>query len=307
MEKDEGLVLAKEYNVKFYPTFIFVDGNGKLVHRGCGSQPLKSFMELANNALNPDKQLISLEEKFNSGKRDAAFIITYLRALDAGCAGTDKVTEEYFKTQKESDLTTQINWTIFFQFDNSYKSREFKYLLANKDLFEDLYTKDSVDMKINNTLDNELYQVTYKDKTGKAFEPFIQDLEKMQLPNVEEIKLKGNMNLAAKNNKWKEYAENAVLYIDKYKLNDANTLNEVAWKFYEKIEDKALLEKAVGWSKQSVTLTPNAAFYDTYACLTFKLGKKEEAIKLEEQALKLAKESGESTTEYEKNIEKFKK
>jgi len=307
MEKDEGPGLAKEYGIRAYPTFLFVDGNGKLIHRGCGSQPLKSFMELGSNALNPDKQLAKLEEQFNAGKREASFILSYLYALDAGCASTEKVKDEYFITQKESDLTSRTNWTIFYQFDNNYKSREFKYLLNHQENFSEIYTKDSVNMKINSTIDKELYRVTHKDKTGKAFDEFIKDIEQLNLPNKEEIKIKGKMNLAVVNGKWKDYADNAVVYIDKYKMDDPNTLNEVAWNFYEKITDKTLLEKAAGWAKQSVTLKPGAFNYDTYACLMFKLGNKEEAIKLEEQALKLAKESGESTSDYEKKIEEFKK
>lgn len=307
MEKDEGLVIAKEYGIKAYPTFIFVDGDGKLLHRGCGSQPKKSFLELASSALNPEKQLMKLDEQFNNGKREASFILLYLRALDAGCANTTKVKEEYFKTQNESDLTSGMNWKIFFQFDDSYTSREFKYFLSHKEDFAKLYTMDSVNMKINSTIDNELYKVTYKDKTGKAFDEFIKEIESYNLPNYEEIKLKGKMNKAVVKGDWKEYGDIASIYIEKYKMNDPYTLNEVAWKFYEKVSNKALLEKAVLWSKQSVYLNPSSAYYDTYACLTFKLGKKEEAIRLEEQALKLAKENGESTSDYEKQLEEFKK
>ncbi len=307
MEKGEGLDIAKEYGIKAYPTFIFIDGDGKLVHRGCGSQPLKSFIELGNNALNPEKQLLKLEEQFNTGKRNASFILSYLQALDAGCANTTKVKEDYFKTQKEADLISQVNWSIFFQFDNSFKSKEFIYLVNHKEDFAKLYTMDSVNLKINTTIENELYRTTRNDKTGKAFDDFIKDIESLKLPNIEELKLKGKMNLAAGNNNWEDYAATAIIYIDKYKLNDANTLNEVAWNFFEKITNKDLLEKAANWAKQSVKLSPRSANYDTYANLMFKLGNKEEAIKLEEQALKLAKESGESTIDYEKKIEEFKK
>ncbi|MCS3870718.1 thiol:disulfide interchange protein [Chryseobacterium ginsenosidimutans] len=43
MEKGEGVDLAKKYNVKAFPTYLFVDGNGEVVHRNfriCGRKRL---------------------------------------------------------------------------------------------------------------------------------------------------------------------------------------------------------------------------------------------------------------------------
>lgn len=37
MEKGEGLEIAKTYSVQAYPTYLYVDGDGNLVHRVVGS------------------------------------------------------------------------------------------------------------------------------------------------------------------------------------------------------------------------------------------------------------------------------
>jgi thiol-disulfide isomerase/thioredoxin len=307
MEKDEGLMLSKEYNINRYPTFIFADGDGNLVHRGCGLQPVNSFIELGNNALDPQKHFINYEEQYKKGNRDASFILSYLRVMEAGGVNIKEVKDDYFITQKESDLTSQINWAILYRFTNDLKSREFKYIMNHKDEYAKIYTLDSVNMLIDYNISMALIPVVFKDTTGKAFSDFMVDIKKSKVPNVEEIELCGKMFLTSAKEKWNDYAVIAVAYIEKYKMDDSRELNDVAWNFYENINDKSLLEKALIWAKQSVNLKPRDTNYDTYACLMFKLGNKDEAIKLEEEAIKFAKEMGKPTTEYEKNIEKFKK
>lgn len=64
-------------------------------------------------------------------------------------------------------------------------------------------------------------------------------------------------------------------------------LNNFAWTFFENESDKAKLQKALAWSKRSLDLSPNSWMYrDTYANLLYKLGKKQDAIAQEENALK---------------------
>lgn len=51
MEKGVGPSLAKKYNVTAYPTFLFIDGSGKLVHTGLGFQEADAFIEIGKTAL----------------------------------------------------------------------------------------------------------------------------------------------------------------------------------------------------------------------------------------------------------------
>lgn len=62
MEKGEGPDFAKKYNVHFYPTYLFFNPNGELVHVSGGAKEAKAFITDAENALNPEKQLFSLKK-----------------------------------------------------------------------------------------------------------------------------------------------------------------------------------------------------------------------------------------------------
>lgn len=67
----------------------------------------------------------------------------------------------------------------------------------------------------------------------------------------------------------------------------SSALNKNAWYFFEHITDVNSLQDALRWSERSVQLVPNkSTFIDTYANLLYKLGRKEEAIAKEKEALR---------------------
>lgn len=51
MEKGEGPAIAEKYKIKAYPTFLYINGEGQLVHRGGGYQKADKFIELGKDAL----------------------------------------------------------------------------------------------------------------------------------------------------------------------------------------------------------------------------------------------------------------
>lgn len=89
---------------------------------------------------------------------------------------------------------------------------------------------------------------------------------------------------------------------DKY----SQTLNEIAWNFFEKVADTKALENALRWSKRSLEIYPdNHMFIDTYANLLYKLGRNEDAIVKETEALNFAKSTKSDTKGYEKTLKKM--
>lgn len=51
-EKGEGMELARKYNVRGYPTLIFIDGNGKVIAQTAGYRNPKQLIELGNKIVN---------------------------------------------------------------------------------------------------------------------------------------------------------------------------------------------------------------------------------------------------------------
>ena len=51
MEKGEGPRLAKIYKVGSYPTFLYIEANGRLIHRAIGAKSVDKMLEEAGKAL----------------------------------------------------------------------------------------------------------------------------------------------------------------------------------------------------------------------------------------------------------------
>jgi thiol-disulfide isomerase/thioredoxin len=76
MEKGEGLEIAKKYEIKSYPTLLFLDANGEVMHRDMGSRSVDNFIKLGETALNPEKNSASIIKKIKNGEVTAA-TVTY--------------------------------------------------------------------------------------------------------------------------------------------------------------------------------------------------------------------------------------
>ncbi|WP_435525437.1 thioredoxin family protein [Chryseobacterium indoltheticum] len=79
MEKGEGIDLAKKYNVKVFPTYLFINGDGEEVHRTIGYVEEKDFIQFAMDAGDPNKRLTALKQKFEKGEKDAEFLLNLSR------------------------------------------------------------------------------------------------------------------------------------------------------------------------------------------------------------------------------------
>jgi len=76
MENGEGVNLARTYNVNVFPTLLFVDGEGSLVHRSAGYHNVEQFLTLGTEALDPSMQIASLKNRFEEVER----ILSYSRS-----------------------------------------------------------------------------------------------------------------------------------------------------------------------------------------------------------------------------------
>ena len=92
------------------------------------------------------------------------------------------------------------------------------------------------------------------------------------------------------------YAKSTVNYLKKYD-KAADELNEAAATFFEQIDDKNALSKAVKWAKRSVKLDKKFMNQIVVAQLYSKLDKKSKAKKEARKAIEIAKTTGENYDE----------
>jgi tetratricopeptide (TPR) repeat protein len=87
-------------------------------------------------------------------------------------------------------------------------------------------------------------------------------------------------------------------------LTDIRTLNNDAWHVFESTSSKEDLEAALLWSKVVIAAEPTANYYDTYANILYRLGRREEAVKTLKKGLTLPIGNG-ILSEMEENLDKM--
>ncbi len=307
MEKGEGLDIAQKYGVRAYPTYIFVNGDGELVHRSLGMMPPDKFIEVAKAAVNPETQFYTLKKRYKDGEKSPEFLKTF--AYTCNDAQEQKLAMEvaasYMATQK--DWLTDENKAFIIQFAQSVESPLYAYVKKNRQEFVKSFSKERVDMVIENTAVDNIARFSF-DRTknqfdlAKATEYGSKYLSKEETEKVvsfltlRQFQMKQDMP---------NTIQTAIKHFEKYPSEDANTLNEYAWLFYEQSNEKMHTEKALAWSLKSIEINDNAAFNDTAASLYFKLGNKAKAKEFAEKAIKQGKEAGEDMKETQMLLKKI--
>lgn len=302
MEKGEGLELAKKYNVRNYPTYLFFDANGELVHRSLGSMPASDFITLCTNTLNPDKQFITLKKKYLSGNRDTSFLRMFaLNANDAQDSVAQPALKEFLSSVNNE--LSPANIQLIAYTTNTLQDYGYDIIQQNKEKFYEVLGKNQVDNQLEELVWNEAKKAGKKGSDKEAFKKVIQQYlpEKTDLLCAEyEISL---LKRAAD---WKAYLPKALVFADKFCQNDYERLNSVAGTIWENYKDKASLEKALKFALRSVELNSNFDNNDTVARLYAKLNNKSIAKKYAQTSLELAKKEGGETFDIEQFLKTLK-
>lgn len=280
MEKGEGKELAKRYEVTAYPTFLFINGDGELLHRGVGGRLADKFIALGESASDPSMQLLLLEQQYNKGERSPEFLTRYVAALRDGSMDIAKVTEEYLGSL--DSYNDKEVMTFIYETTTKPTQKGFDIMTDDIDTYYKTFGKTNVQERIDKALKRvhfdslEKMQELYKKYFADDSEQFIakHKMEYYMYERSQETQEK--------------FFEAAVAYYDKYGSEDWNELNTVAWTIYETTEDEAQLMKAHKWIEKSVRLDANAANTDTMAAICFKLGRKRKAKKWAEKSIELA-------------------
>lgn len=295
METPEGALIKNKYNVRGYPTYLFLNGDGELVHRGLGSfSDFKMFVShLGETALDSTKNYLGVKTKVRFGDRSAETLLKYVQA-NPYASDNESLINQHFALVADSDKLSANSWYLFKQHVNSTDAPIFKFFVDNKQKYESVYGQKEVADKMVDIFNTCYREDSIKYNALKSIDPvlfeknklmndfyFTLDLWKYQLPKDDKVI-------------WKRLTVKMLEFLDREDVPTPGDLNNMSWFVYEnykKFKDVAILKKAAEWSKRSLLVEPeNDQFIDTYAHIIFDLGQKKEAIKYEEKALKKAEE-----------------
>lgn len=294
MEKGEGPDFAKANNVVAYPTLLYFDAKGEMIHKGIGARDADGLIELCNNALDPTKQLTSFVKKYEGGARDKAFLISYLDVLSS-CgedlkAPFDVYWEKTSDAEKQTAESLDLMAGVTRRFSD-FKSPVTQYFLEHKAAYEKATNKKKIAGLLENCYIYGIWSLA-KIEDKKEAKAFSKELLETFPEAKKEFKkrlayIKTTMETPPDNTKvQKAYGQ----YLKVAK--SWSELNQAAWMVYEKEDDLKRLKEALGWIDRSIGIEANYYNVDTKAFLLYKMKDYNEAKVAAKKAIELGRAEG---------------
>ncbi len=191
MESGEGVGLKEKYDVKAYPTLLFISPDGEVVHKLVGGMPAEELIEEAKVALVPELRTGALKQKYDGGNREHDFLITYLRALKKQYdqEGMTLVARELVKGSSLEQYMTMELFYVIAAARFPYESKEFKYLLENRDKVKDVAGVYEIRVVYDDVVYNYLKDYASKCESLEALRKEIEYcFAQIEQHNIEEVK-----------------------------------------------------------------------------------------------------------------------
>lgn len=312
MEKGEGPGLAKEYAVRAYPTLLFIAADGKLISNREGALDVTSFLKLGKNSVSGES-IESLLSTYESGKRDAAFMVKFMNRMEGQKQNISAIIEDYFSNVPQSEWPSKDNWYLINRYVRHADSPVFNYVLANRPAFEKKYSTDAV---------SDYFVMVYRSLIEKAANsPFaVEDLAdqrdeflKMDFKRAKLLALECDAASADRSKDLKGYVDVMEKIFQEYpnpdKAKHYETVHYTCWKVLQRSGNKDVLQQTARIASIAME-TKQPGFMDTYACLLADSGELDKAIEIEETILAMLKikpDNDFSTAACQGRIEKFKR
>lgn len=307
VEAYPGLELMELYEIYSLPTLLVMNAAQEVVHRSCGAIEAAELLELGQQALTVDNNLLTFEEDFYSDSAEVNDVLKYLAAREYACLEVEMFVKNYLGDDPHT-LIDEKKWAVFEEYHWDIFSAYFKELVANRSRYEEAYGRQVVEAKLYNMFLAQ-YQEVYVAEQLHDFgmRALLDAISSLEFDGADTLKAMMAFHYAEVSEDWAAYATEAIRWVVMSGLDDAEELNEIAWKFYLFVDNHTHLEIATAWLRAIIDEQPTPSYIDTYASLLYKQGEKKQAIALAEKALELAQELGQSAEHYQHQLRKFRR
>jgi thiol-disulfide isomerase/thioredoxin len=138
-EKGEGISIANKYSVKAYPTYLYLDPEGYLLHRAEGYFAPAPFIAQAERALSlgaSDNPVSFLEKEFKEGNRNPSFLRNYIQKMSSLKLDNTVALNAYFIAMPVQELARPGELVFLGNHISSIKFQGLPFLLEHYPLLK---------------------------------------------------------------------------------------------------------------------------------------------------------------------------
>ncbi len=211
----DGLEFALFYKVNSYPTFLFIDNKGNVVYKDFGFKMADKLIKLSEKALNIYDSTNELQKEYDAGKRNYAFIIKYINALNKQDKPSEFLAKEFLSKNR---LREKLRLKFIYRTLSTTQGVFFDEIIDNLDKVRSYFKPGEVDEKIYNLFKKDIENYTYSgDK--KIVKNVLKSIKKIDFLSYDEFNMYSKLIKAKKKGKYKKFISYAKKYFELLKTD----------------------------------------------------------------------------------------
>lgn len=305
----DAALIAKEYGIMAYPTFLYFSPDGKLVHRFTSSTNAQEFIAVSAEALDPKKQNIARIDK--NAKLSAAQL---KEQAEAALKNYDPKNANYYFTrllelQKRKYSADFIK--LMDKFMQNSDDTVFTIYRREAEKIDRVMGKGYAADKVEAIIMSEEINSHRKGNKELDFAAIEKRLNQKYPAMSEKLLMKGKLDIMQEKNQREEYLAGIMPFMKKFGhaiSPEEASRNAVA--VIRMTKDSAVMKTALRWSGHALKEKRSDQILLNHAWSLYALGRHKEAIALQQEAIasmNTDKESAMIKRYAEKRLENMKK
>jgi len=182
----EAKSVKSKLGINANPTSVFVDGNGKVIHKYVGYVTVATMNDMAVRVNTKKHTLAKYKQQYKGGKGRLSpdELLDYAYVLLNASEDSKDVSDTYFKTQTSEMLGSDINIKAMLAFTSDIKSREFEFM-ARSDVHQARENKDNekIMLKVEDVISIDVNDYLLKTKNYEGLMDTLMSI--MEFYNIE--------------------------------------------------------------------------------------------------------------------------
>ncbi len=293
MEQGQGLLFASAYELGRYPTYLFINAGGDMLHRGLGRMDALQFLELGAAALDSTRQLGALKRAYEAGQRSPHSMRAYARALQsAGYGDPAAIALEYLEQQE--DWASPENLKLIAELaPPEINHPMYRFLAQNRRLAYQYLAPSTVDNALKSGVGVKISKenISEESEITTAFQEIFPEKGRYYAIAYQLQQLRHSREEEDR----QRYIQLALELDDGYPIEDSRLLQSLAWAFMAFSKEGSHLLRARKWAERALELEDKHETNNLMAAVCLRLKDKTAGIPHAERAIGQGKKEGVDT------------